>query len=88
VIRMEMRKEDAIDREGIEASPEHASHRPRAEVEDQRLAAGAHHNATLPPLQARGYGARSYNRDPHGPDPSVAVSVSALQQVGFRLSVC
>jgi hypothetical protein len=50
VIRMKMRKEDAVNGERIEVRPKHASDRPRAKVEDKRLAAGTYPHAALSPL--------------------------------------
>jgi hypothetical protein len=50
VIRVKVREEDAVDGERVEVSPEHPAHRPRAQVEDQCLTAGAHHDTALSSL--------------------------------------
>jgi hypothetical protein len=64
---MEVCKEDAVYGEGIQARPEHAAHRARTEVEDDRLPTGPRYDAALAPLQAWNYGARSYDGDLHVP---------------------
>lgn len=77
VIRMEVRKEDAVHRERIEVRPEHPADRPGAEVEDQRLSSCAHHDTALASPEARDYRTGPYDRDLDGPLPSVELSISA-----------
>jgi hypothetical protein len=50
MVWMEVRKEDAVYGEGIEARAEHAAHCARTKVEDKHLPTGAHHDAALAPL--------------------------------------
>jgi hypothetical protein len=57
MVWVEVRKEDAVYGEGIQARSEHAAERTRTEVEDEHLPTGAHHDAALAPLQAWYYGA-------------------------------
>jgi hypothetical protein len=57
MVWMEVRKEDALYGEGIQARPEHAAHSARTEVEDECLPASAYHDAALAPLQAWNYSA-------------------------------
>src|SRR5829696_10381107 len=78
---MKMRKEDAVNGERIEVRPKHAADRPRAKVEDQRLAAGTYHHATLSPLQARDHRTGPHHRDLH--DPPFDKKLSAIS---FQLS--
>ncbi len=78
MVWMEVRKEDAVYGEGIEARREHAADRARTEVEDEHLPTGARHDAALAPLQAWNYGARSYDGDLHVP-PFGRHSISASQ---------
>src|SRR5215216_6115438 len=88
MVWMEVRKEDAVYGEGIEARPEHAAHRARTEVEDKRLPTGPRHDAALAPLQAWNYGARSYDGDLHVP-PFGRHSISACQVLSlFRYIEC
>src|SRR5829696_4616375 len=79
---MKMCKEDAVNGEWVEVRLKHAADCPRAEVEDQRLAAGTYHDAALSPLQARDYRTRSYYRDPHGPPFNGKRSVFSLMLTG------
>jgi hypothetical protein len=58
-------EEDAANRERVEAGVEHAAHRTRAEIEDQRLSAGVDHYAALCALQARHDRSGTYDRDLH-----------------------
>jgi hypothetical protein len=44
---MEVGEKDAVYRERVEAGVEHAAHRPRAEVEDERFSAHLDHDAAL-----------------------------------------
>jgi hypothetical protein len=57
MVWVEMRKEDAVYGEGIQARAEHAADCTRTEIEDEHLRAGAHHDTALASLQAWYYGA-------------------------------
>jgi hypothetical protein len=70
MVWMEVRKEDAVYGERIQARAEDTAQRPRTEIEDDRLPAGAHHDAALAPLEARNNGAGSHDGDLQGFLPS------------------
>jgi len=59
-------EEDAIYGKRIQVRAEHAAHGAGTEIKDQRLTAGAHHDATLASVEVRDYGAGSYDRDLDG----------------------
>src|SRR5829696_10199946 len=71
MVWMEVRKEDAVYGERIQARPEHAADRARTEVEDERLPTRAYHDAALAPLEAWNDGAGTYDGDLHGFLPPV-----------------
>jgi hypothetical protein len=52
VVWVEVGEEDAVDGEAVESGVEHAAHRPRAEVEDERLSTRLYRDAALSPVQA------------------------------------
>src|SRR5215210_588312 len=87
MVRMEVRKEDAVYGEGIQARTEHAAEGARTEVEDERLTTGAHHDAALASLEAGDYGAGTYYGDLHGPPFGRKLSAFSFQQSALWLRV-
>src|SRR5215212_984824 len=82
MVWMEVRKEDAVYGERIQARAEHAADRSRTEIEDERLPTRAHHDTALAPLEVWNYGAGSYDGDVHCRSLrslSISVSTSACQ---------
>jgi hypothetical protein len=67
---MEVREEDAIHGERVEAGAQHTSHGSRAEVEHECLPTGFDCDTTLPPIEAGDYRARTDDRDLHALFPS------------------
>jgi hypothetical protein len=65
MVGVEVGEEDAINRERVEAGVEHAAHRTRAKVEDERLPAGLGHDAALSSLQAGHDRSRTHDRELH-----------------------
>jgi hypothetical protein len=63
MVGVEVRKEDAVHSEGIQASMDHAAYRTRTEVEEERLTTGAHYHAALASLVAWNDGTGSYDGD-------------------------
>src|SRR5215211_2608987 len=88
MIRMEVRKEDAVYGERVEARAEHAAEGARTEVEDEHLPAGAHHDAALAPLEAWDYGAGSDDGDLYVFLPSVVTACQLVSTLRPLASAC
>ena len=71
MVGVEMGEKEPVHPEGIEAGPDHAAYRARAQIEDEHLPANLDHHATLAPLQARNHRAGPDGRDLHLGLPSV-----------------
>jgi len=81
MVGVEVRKEDAVYGQGIQARMDHAADRTRTEVEEERLSTGAHNHTALASLEAWNDGAGSYDSDFHVPPFG-----RKLSAVSFQLS--
>src|SRR4028118_858725 len=72
---MEVGEKDPVDGKRVEADPHHAPHRPRTEVEDERLPARLYHDAALPTPYMGHHRPRPYHGDLQVPLPFLILPV-------------